>query len=127
MSRGGIEIVVALFDVFPVVALVPSETEEALFENGILAIPQRRGKAQSAFAIGPPIEPVLAPAVNTRARVIVWKLRPAMPVWGIIFPHRPPLSLAQIWPPSEPILCALAVLDQPLLFDGHVLVDSVRK
>jgi hypothetical protein len=39
MRGSGIEIVVALLDVLPVVTLRTTESEEALFENRVLLVP----------------------------------------------------------------------------------------
>jgi hypothetical protein len=39
MGRSAVEIEVLFLDVFAVVAFIPGEAEEALFENGIAAVP----------------------------------------------------------------------------------------
>ncbi len=71
VGGGRIEVVVALFHILPVVALVPAETEEALLENGVLAIPQGGGKAEAAAAVAPALEAVLTPAVGAAAGLVV--------------------------------------------------------
>ena len=48
----GVEIVVALLDVFAVVAFAVGQTEQPFFENRIAAVPERERKAEPAFTIG---------------------------------------------------------------------------
>ena len=126
MSGGGVEVVVALLDVLPVISFVPAKAEKAFLENGVLTIPEGGGKTEASFAIRPAIETVFAPTIDARAGVIVWELRPTVPMGRVVLSHRAPLPLAQIRPPTEPVAGPLAVFDQSLFLAGHGRADSVR-
>jgi hypothetical protein len=102
MGGGGIEVVVTFLHVLAVVALVAAEAEEALLEDGVLAVPERGGETQAALAVGPALEAVLAPAVGAAARVVVGKRGPAVAVVGIVLAHGSPLALAEEGPPAPP-------------------------
>jgi hypothetical protein len=92
MGRGRIEVEVIFLNVFPMVTLVPSEAKEPFFQDRIMAIPERQGKAQSLVVIGDPSEAVLAPPVGARTGVLVWKKIPGIARGAVIFPHCPPLA-----------------------------------
>jgi hypothetical protein len=54
MGGRRVEIVVLFFDVLTMIALGAGEPKEALFENGILPVPQSQSKTQSPLAIADP-------------------------------------------------------------------------
>ena len=67
MGRGRVEIVVELLDVLAVVALRTGETEEALLEDWILAIPEGETETESAEPVAQPHQTILTPPVDTAA------------------------------------------------------------
>src|SRR5579862_2300983 len=64
---------------------------------------------------------IFAPAVNARASVFIRKIIPGVAVRAVIFAHRAPLALGQIWPPAFPVHFAQAIFFEPLLFFRHSL------
>src|SRR5262249_46542787 len=112
VRRRGIEVVVALLHVLSVVAFVPGETEQALFENRILAVPQREPEAEAALAIGDSQQPVFAPAVGPAARVVVRQRFPGVAAGRVILAHRAPLAFGEIRAPPLPVLFAAGVFAQ---------------
>jgi hypothetical protein len=75
------------------ITLAPSEPKEPFFQDRIMAIPKRYGKAQPLVVIGEPGEAVLPPAIGARTSVIVWKKIPGSAGGAVVFAHRPPLAL----------------------------------
>ena len=106
MRRRGIEVVIALLDIFAVISFGPGQAEQTLFQNRIALIPQRHDKAEPAFAIGEAQQAIFAPAIRPAARMIMREITPAIPVGGIILPNRSPLPLGKIGSPAFPILIA---------------------
>src|SRR5262249_50410821 len=104
MRGRGIQIEVALFDIFAVVPLVIRETKEALLQNRILPIPERGRESQTALSITETKKAIFAPTIYAAARVIVWKVFPAISICRIILTHRPPLAFRKIRSPSAPVL-----------------------
>src|SRR5215208_19678 len=96
--------VVCLFDVLPMVPLIPRQPEQALLQNRVLAIPQRQRKAEILVLIAYPQQPVLTPPKCPRPRLIVRKRLPGGSVLRIVLPHRPPLPLGEVRPPLPPLL-----------------------
>jgi len=119
VGGGGIEVVVALFDVFAVVAFVAAESEKALFEDRVLAIPEGGGEAEAALAVGPTLQSILTPAVGAHACVVVGKGTPAPAAGGVVFTDGSPLALAELGTPALPIFFAVPIFGQTLLFERH--------
>ena len=71
MGGGRVEVVVALLHILPVVALGTGEAEQALLEDGVLAVPQGQAEAEPALPIGDAQQAILAPAVGAAPRLIV--------------------------------------------------------
>src|SRR5665213_3315545 len=102
----------AFLDVLAVVALGVRQPEEPLLEHRVPPVPERDGEAQPAFAVSEPEEPVLAPPVRARARVLVREIAPALPVRGVVLTHRAPLPLGQVRAPALPVLPAGLVVGE---------------
>ena len=116
VGRRAVEVEVVLLDVLAVVPLAVGQAEEALLEDGVLAVPQGQGEAEPLLVVGEAGEPVLAPAVGPRARLIVREVVPGVAVFAIVLAHRSPLTLAQVGTPLSPGDPSLARLGQaPLL------------
>ena len=122
VGRRRIQVEVVLLDVLAVVALAVGETEEALLENGVLAIPQGEREAEQLTVVGDSREAVLTPAVGPRARVVVAEIAPGIARLAVVLAHRAPLSFAQVGAPAPPGLLALPCLLQALALDVHVPV-----
>src|SRR6185312_2964876 len=118
--RGRVEVVVQLLHVLAVVALGARQPEQALLENRIPSVPQCQGEAHPALPVGEAQEAILAPAVRPTPGMIMREVIPALPVLGVIFPHRSPLALGQIGPPALPVALAPSVLrEAPRFGSSH--------
>jgi len=67
VGRRAVEVKVVLFDVFAVIRLAVRESEQALLEDRVLAVPQGQAEAEVLLVIGNAGDAVLAPAVGARA------------------------------------------------------------
>ena len=76
MGRSGFEVVVALFNVFSVVAFVVHEAEQPLFEDGILLVPETQREAEATLSIANTQQSVFPPAVGARTRLFMRKITP---------------------------------------------------
>ncbi len=64
MRGSRIQVEVIFFYVFAVIAFVPGQTKQTLFEDVVAAIPQRQREANSLVAITNPADAVFSPAVG---------------------------------------------------------------
>src|SRR5262249_7115507 len=78
------------------------EAEEPFLENRVDAVPQRQRQAEEPAVVTEPGQPVLAPAVDARARLVVAEVAPGVAKRAVVLAHRSPLALAQIRPPFAP-------------------------
>src|SRR4029453_3271462 len=92
MGRRRVEVEVVLLHVLAVISLVAAEAEEALLQDGVAAVPERQGEAEPSVVVGDPGDPVLAPAVRPRPRVIVREEFPDRSVRTVVPAARSPLS-----------------------------------
>ena len=119
VRRRTIEIEVVLLDVFAVIAFGVGQAEEALFQNGIGAVPEGQGEAESLLVVGDAGQPVLAPAIGAGAGLVVGEVVPGVAVLAVIFADGPPLSFAEVRPPLFPGGFLLARCVEPVVFRGH--------
>src|SRR6476646_2804891 len=119
MRRGIVQIKVIFLYVFAVIAFAVSQAEEPFFENRVLAVPQRQREAEVLFIIGNSGDAVLAPAVGTRAGLLMGKEIPRVTPRTIVFAYCPPLALTEVRTPLFPIRCCLARFLQTCLFFCH--------
>jgi hypothetical protein len=110
VGRCRVEIKVILLDVFAVIAFVAREPEEPFFEDRILAVPKRQGKADVLVAIANAADAVFTPTVSAAARVIVRQVFPGVSMRAVVLAHRAPLALGQIGAPALPVRLTLAIL-----------------
>ena len=113
MRRRRVEVPVGLLDVLAVVALVAAQAEQALLENRVDAVPEGDREVQPALVVADPQQAVLAPAVRTRAGVIVGQVLPCRPVRRVVLADRAPLALAEIGTPAVPGLAAGVLICKP--------------
>ena len=119
VRRRGVEVEVVLLDVLAVIALAAGEPEEALLEDRIAPVPQGQREAEPPVVVGDPGDPVLAPAVGARARVVVREEIPGRPVGAVVLAHRAPLALGQVGPPAPPVDVVAFGLPESLLLCGE--------
>src|SRR4029453_5592030 len=82
--------------------LAVGQPEQPLLEDGILAIPQGQREAERLLIVGDAGQPVLAPPIRARARVVVAEIVPGIPGVAVVLADRPPLPLGEIRPPLAP-------------------------
>src|SRR5262249_45902509 len=87
-----------------------------LLQDGVVAVPQGERQAQPLLVVTDPGQAVFPPAVGPAARVIVWEVRPGVPVRAVVLADRAPLAFTQVRSPPAPRLRAEAVLLQTLPF-----------
>ena len=126
MRRGGVEEEEVFLHVLAVIALRPGEPEHPFLEDGILAVPHRKGEAEPLVVVRDPEDPVLAPAVGARARVVVREVIPRGAELRIILPHRPPLALREVRSPALPVDGAFRRLFEPLHLRGRGAIRHGR-
>ncbi len=114
MTRCRIQIIIELFAILAVIPLVTAEAIQSLFKDGVFAVPQSGGKAQSPASVRPAIESIFAPAVNSATCLIVSKCGPTVTMLRVVLTHRAPLSFTQIRPPAQPVLGTFTVFLQAL-------------
>src|SRR5262249_48379740 len=98
-----------------VVTLAVVETEVALLEDRVIAVPQREREAQALLLIRDTGDAVLTPAVGAGARLIVGEVIPRVAVLTVVFTDRTPLPFAEIRAPFAPGGAAARLLE-PFLF-----------
>ena len=108
VGRRAVEVEVVLLYVLAVVPFTVREPEDALLENGVLAVPEGQGEAEPLPVVGDAGEAVLAPAIGPRAGVIVAEVVPGVPVLAVVLANGPPLALAEVGAPLLPAGPALA-------------------
>ena len=67
----GVDVEVVLLHVLAVVALAVREAEQPLLQNRVAPVPQREREAEELPVVGDSREAILAPAIRSRARLIV--------------------------------------------------------
>ena len=113
VRRRAVQVEPVLLDVLAVVALAVGQPEHPLLEDRVRAVPEREGQAQPLVFVADPGDAILAPPVGPGSRLIVGEVVPGLPVRAVVLAHRPPLALAQVWPPRLPRSLARPGLLQP--------------
>src|SRR5438034_6597252 len=98
----GVEVVVALLDVFAVVSLAVRQAKQPFLQNRVASVPQRERKTQDLLVVADAEDPVLAPPVRAAASRVVAERIPGGTAGAVVLTNRAPLALAQIWPPRLP-------------------------
>src|SRR5439155_1403901 len=78
------------------------EADEPLLEDRVLAVPDGDGEAEELLIVRDSCEPVLAPAVRPRARVVVAEVVPGVAGFAVVLADRPPLAFAEVGAPLLP-------------------------
>ncbi|MEZ4313310.1 MAG: hypothetical protein R3F14_35260 [Polyangiaceae bacterium] len=112
---GGVLVVVELFHVLAVVAFGAGEAEEALFQDGVLAVPEGEGEAEELVAVAEAGEAVLVPAVGAAAGVVVREVGPRVAGGAVVLADGAPRALGEVRAPVLPAEEALSLLVEALL------------
>src|SRR4029077_3119102 len=80
MRRRGVEVVVKLLNVFPVISLTVREAENPLFQNRILPIPEGQSQTETLMVVAQAGNAIFAPTIGTAARLVVTEIIPGGPV-----------------------------------------------
>ena len=102
VGRGAVEVEPVLLDVLAVVALAVGEPEHPLLQDRVGAVPERERQAQPLALVADSRDPVLAPPVSPRARLVVREVVPGVAVVAVVLADRAPLALAQVRAPGLP-------------------------
>src|SRR5271166_4054804 len=100
----GVEVEVVFLHVLAAVALRSGQSEGALLQDGIAAVPQSQRETQALLIVADAAETVLAPAIGPRARLIVGEVIPGLAVGAVVFAHGSPRPLGEIGSPQPPVL-----------------------
>ena len=122
VRRRRVEVEVVLLDVLAVVALASGQPEQPLLQDRVSTVPEGQGEAEPAVVVGDPTEPVLAPPVGARARVVVGEGVPGGAVGAVVLAHRAPLALGEVGSPALPVGGPFFCFLEPGLFPGHAIV-----
>src|SRR6185312_1787285 len=104
--------------VLTVIAFAADQAEGPLFENRVVAVPERQGEAEQLLPVADAEQPILIPAIGFGASLIVRQIVPRRAVGAVVFAHGAPGALAQVRSPALPVRREFVVLMQPFLFLG---------
>ncbi|OPY90220.1 MAG: hypothetical protein A4E73_02606 [Syntrophaceae bacterium PtaU1.Bin231] len=119
MGRRRVEVEVVFLHILAVIALAVGQPEEALLQNRVPAVPQRKGKAQPLFVVGQACQAVFAPAVGPGAGMLVGEEIPGVAPLAVVLAHRAPLPFAQVGAPLLPGHALRPRLPEADLFGMH--------
>ena len=116
MGRRAVEVEPVLLDVLAVIALAVGKAEHPLFEDRVRTVPDGQGQAQALALVADAGNPVFAPLVGARARLVVGERIPRVAPATLVLADRAPLALAQVRPPRLPgRLAGVGLLQAPML------------
>src|SRR5712691_2757252 len=115
-----------LLNVLAVISLSAGQAEGALLQERVAAVPQRQPQAQPLLHVAEAGQVVLAPPVGARTSVLERQVAPRLAVGAVILAYRPPLALADIWPPLVPLACLPQSVLEPAEA-GHPLALSAHR
>src|SRR5271165_1407626 len=99
MAWGRVAIEIVLLYVLAPVPLVPGQSESALLQHPVAAVPQGERKAQPLLFVADPAQAIFAPAIGARARLLVGERAPCLPVVAIVLADCSPCALSEIGSP----------------------------
>ena len=115
VGRGRVEVEVIFLHVLAVISLAVRQSEQPLLEDGVLAVPHRQGEAKLLLVVADARQPVLAPVIGARTRLVMGEVVPGIAAVAVVLAHRSPLALAEIRAPFPPGDRAVPGLGQPRL------------
>lgn len=122
MRRGIVNMEVSFLETFTVISLRVAESEKSLLQKLILLVPESESDMLVAVTVTDASNAILTPSESSRSSLIMGEMTPGVTVMRIVFSDCSPLSFSSIATPLLPVLRALAILLQPLLFLTEVLV-----
>src|SRR5947207_2512790 len=125
VGRRVVEVEAVLLDVLAVIALRACETEEALLEDHVAAVPEGQREAESLVVVRDAGQAVLAPAVGARAGVIVREIFPGRAPGTVIFAYGAPLPLGQVRAPAPPVRNPAGRFRDASMLLGHARVRGI--
>ena len=93
---------VVLLDIFTMVSLAASEAEQTLLQNWVTLVPEGESEAEALLIVGDAAKAVFAPAVSSRARLVVAEVVPRTTVSTVVLADSTPLSFAEVRSPFFP-------------------------
>jgi len=63
MRRCGVQIIIELFHILPMISLMSCDSEEALFKDGIFTVPEAQSKAKTLVIVGYSSYAVFTPSI----------------------------------------------------------------
>src|ERR1700749_825027 len=118
VRRQVIDVEVVLLDVLTVISFGIGQAEQALLQDRVPLVPQRKSQAPALLVGAEPGDAILPPAVRARPCLIMTEIRPGVLAVAVVFPDRPPLALAEIRSPGPPRNARPGLL-QPLFLGGQ--------
>jgi len=103
MGGRAVQVEVAFLDVFAVIALIAGEAEEALFQEGVFAVPEGEGETDLLMAVADAGNAVFVPAIGARAGGVVRDGLPGRAIRAVILAHGSPGSFAEVRAPALPV------------------------
>src|SRR3974390_2359216 len=86
------------------IALVPGQAEESLLQNRVVLVPERQSKTDHLSSVADTSDTVFIPTVSARASVVVGEILPSIAIRTVVFADGAPRALAEVWPPTLPML-----------------------
>src|SRR5262249_2695959 len=102
-----------------VIAFVTGQSEQPFLENRIAAVPQSDREANCLMTVADARYSILSPAIYPGPGVVMREVFPGGPVRTVVFPHRSPGALADVWTPLLPVHGACARLLEACGFGVH--------
>ena len=103
------------------VALRVCQSEEPLFQDRVIPIPQRQRETKHLLVIRDAGQAIFSPAVRARTCLVMAEVLPCIPILTVILTNGPPLAFAEIRPPLEPFTIFNLRLFQANLFSSHTI------
>src|SRR5262249_45113041 len=91
-----VEVPPVLLGVLAVVPLVAREPEDALLQDRVAPVPERKAEAESLLDVAEAGQAVLAPAVGARARMVVREVLPRRAARAVVLSQRAELPLGDV-------------------------------
>src|SRR5690606_31986249 len=121
-----VEVEIEFLDVLAVISLRTRQSEEALFQDWILTVPQCHRQAYVLEPIAESAQPILIPPKRPSMRVLEGKACPCATVLAVVFPYGAPGAVTYVRSPVLPIGLARCGSAQALVFGcRHVMLLPV--
>src|SRR5580698_1883713 len=102
VGGSAVDVEVVLLHILAVVALAGSEAEGALFQDGILPVPESKTEHQELIPVANRSQPVFTPAVSLAASHVVRKEIPRRSIRAVVLANSAPGAFTDIGAPPAP-------------------------